>query len=237
MSARVFDPTCKIGVLVAALALSGCVGTGPQAGSGTGGFAFSRAAPQKLAVAGGTVTIAGPQGFCIDGRASRDGADGAFVLMASCAAITRNRKAPVPPEEALLTASVSPQPGPGGSAKDRALVLKRYFASDEGRAALARDGRPGSIAIDEMRDRDGLFLIHARDRSAGLASGLRDDFWRAIFEVNGRIVTASVVGMEAQPFSTSTGLNILRDFAARIRTESARLPAAMVTKAPQIPEK
>ncbi|TCP40610.1 hypothetical protein [Rhodovulum marinum] len=219
-----------------ALALSGCVAAGPEATTGLGGLLQSRAAPQKVTVAGDTVAIAGPRGFCIDGTATRDGVEGAFVLMASCAAISGRRNAPVPATDALLTASVAANPGPGGTPEDRALVLARFFASDEGRAALARDGRAASVEVVEMFDRDGLFVLRARDRSAGLGAGLRNDYWRAIFDVNGRIVTASVVGFDDRPISDKAGLAVLRDFAARIRAESAALtPDAGTPEAPAMP--
>ncbi|MGC9418127.1 MAG: hypothetical protein ACP5EN_04060 [Rhodovulum sp.] len=216
-----------------ALALAGCVGGGPQATAGLGGLLQSRAAPQKVTVADDTVAIAGPRGFCIDRTATRDGGQGAFVLMASCAAISGRRNAPVPATDALLTASVAANPGPGGTPEDRALVLARFFGTEEGRAALARDGRASSVEVVEMFDRDGLFVLRARDRSAGLGAGLRDDYWRAIFDVNGRIVTASVVGFDDRPISDKAGLAVLRDFAARIRTESAGLaPGAAAPDAP-----
>ncbi|TCO73517.1 hypothetical protein [Rhodovulum euryhalinum] len=226
MSTWISDPLPRgrsIAAGLVALALAGCVGGGPGATAGLGGFAASRAAPQKVTLSDGVVAIAGPRGFCIDGTATRDGENGAFVLMASCAAITGRRTAPTPATDALLTASVAANPGPGGSPEDRALVLARYFSSDEGRAALARDGRAASVTVDQMFDRDGLFFLRARDRSAGLKAGLRDDHWRAIFEVNGRIVTASVVGFETTPISDEAALAVLREFADRIRTASARL--------------
>jgi hypothetical protein len=201
---------------LAALSLAGCAdGTGP------GGLVVGRAAPQSMRVAQESVAILGPSGFCIDRAASHDGDEGAFVLLASCAAISGAGAAPASPM--LLTASVAPQPGPGGRPEDRAAVLARFFASDEGRAALARDGIAGNVVIDRMFEHDGLFLIHARDRSGGLGPGLRNEYWRAIFDVNGRMVTASAVALDRLPVADETSLAMLRQFADRIRDESARL--------------
>ncbi|SIO51791.1 hypothetical protein SAMN05444722_2981 [Rhodovulum sp. ES.010] len=234
MTTWISDP--RSGALIAlaglaALALAGCAG-GPDATAGFGGLSFSRAAPQAVTVAGDTVTIAGPAGFCVENNATRDGDDGAFVLMASCAAVTGRENAPTPASDALLTASVAANAGPGGRPEDRAIVLERFFASEAGRAALARDGRAASVEVDEMLDRDGLFVLRARDDSAGLFPGLRNDYWRAIFDVNGRIVTASVVGFKARPISDRAGLAVLSDFADRIRTESAALARAPGAAAP-----
>lgn len=194
---------------------------------------MSRAAPQKVSVAGNTVVISGPYGFCVDDRAMRDSEDGAFVLMASCATITGGQDAPTPTAHVLLTASVAANPGPGGSAEDRALVLAQYFSSEEGRAALARDGRAENVEIHQMFDRDDLFVLHASDRSAGLGAGLRNDYWRAIFDVNGRIVTASVVDFADAPVDDEMRLALLRDFAARIRSESRGHAAVPEAVAPQ----
>jgi len=207
---------------VASLSLSGCLSTGPEASADLGGQIFSRAAPQKVSVVDNTVVIAGPQGFCVDGRATRDGDDSAFVLMASCAAITGRADMPHPRAPALLTASVASRPSPGGRPEDRAERLARFFSSPEGRAALARDGRSQSVTIDHMFDRDALFFLHIRDKSPATGPGLKEDYWRATFEVNGRLVSASVMTFAETPIATEEQLTILRDFAAHIRAESAR---------------
>ncbi|MEX5730089.1 hypothetical protein Ga0609869_003442 [Rhodovulum iodosum] len=208
----------RAAVPFAALALlAGCMETG--AGAGTGGFAFSRAAPQRIAVSDATVVVVGPPGYCIDRRASSDRAEGAFVLLANCAALGGGTGA-VPPVPAILTATVAKEAAPARPAA-RAALLRRYFASEAGRAALARDGRAASVTILETRNGDGLFLLHARDTSAGRDAGLRDDYWRAIFEVNGRVVTASVLPFEARPISDATALALLQGLAGRTRAASA----------------
>ncbi|TCP60716.1 hypothetical protein EV663_10875 [Rhodovulum bhavnagarense] len=204
------------------MALSGCMADAPQVGRGG---AFGPKAPPRVIVADDSVVIAAPYGFCVDRSTLREGRDGAFVLLASCAALTRVSDAPSPSPDALLTASVAANPGPGGRDEDRALVLARYFDTDAGRAALARDGRADSVSIEAMFDRDGLFFLHAADRSAGLGAGLRPDYWRAIFDVNGRIVTATVTPFADRPVTPAAAQALLRDFAGRIRRETARLPA------------
>ncbi|HDR27975.1 hypothetical protein [Rhodovulum sp.] len=193
---------------LAALALAGCL-------DGAG-----RAAPQAVAVAGGSVAIAGPSGYCVDTAATHDGEQGAFVLLGGCAALSGAPDAPSPVRNALLTASVAANPGPGGRPDDRAVMLSRFFEAEEGRAALARDGNAASVTVMQTFERDGVFVLRARDRSAGLAPGLRDEYWRAIFEVNGRIVTASVIGFADAPLDEEAALALLLEFAARIRAAS-----------------
>jgi hypothetical protein len=195
-------------------------------GAQTGAFTYPYNAPQRLSVAGGAVVVAGPEGYCVDRPASRNAEAGAFVLVASCAALSRKSNAPRPRVPALLTASVTGAPPAGADLARQVARMKAFFASAEGRAALARDGRAESIEIIQMFARDGAFLIHARDASAGAAPALGPEYWRAIFEVNGRMVTASVAAFADRPISDDAGQATLTLFVARIRAESAAAAAA-----------
>ncbi|MCE8419526.1 hypothetical protein LZ190_12495 [Rhodovulum sulfidophilum] len=192
------------------LALPGCVTEG-------GGV-------HRTIVADGRVAIVAPYGFCVDESASRDDGDGAFVLLASCAALARGAEAAVPAEDAILTVSVAPSPGPGGSPEDRALVLQRYFSSELGRAALARSGDPADVEVLETDTRGALFLVHSVDRGPGLAKGLRPDTWRAVFEANGRIVTAAATGFVSRPIGDQAARALLQDLAGRSRAATESLP-------------
>ncbi len=203
-------------------------------GAGPGGFSYPHNAPQRLSVAGGTVVVAGPEGYCIDRPASRDSDATAFVLLAGCAAVTRKPYAPRPRVPALLTASVTGDVPAGRGLAGQAARMKGFFASAEGRAALARDGRAESVEIIEMFARDGAFFIHARDSSAGTGPGLGPEYWRAIFEVNGRMVTASVAAFANRPISDDAGQATLGLFVARIRAESAAALAAASAAAPPV---
>ncbi|RAP40787.1 hypothetical protein BYZ73_13540 [Rhodovulum viride] len=200
------------------LALGGCV----PGGDGV----------QRVTVAGDRVAVVAPYGFCVDEGASQDGEDGAFVLLASCAALVRAPGAPVPAEDAILTVSVAASPGPGGSPEDRALVLRRYFQSDLGRAALARSGEPDDVEVLDTETEEGLFLVKSIDRGPGLAEGLRPDAWRAIFEANGRIVTAAATGFVAHPLSDPAARSLLRDLARRSLAATEALPDPASTASP-----
>lgn len=217
-----FTWTSKAGLaLAAALTLAGC-DAAPMVGAGAGGFAFTRAAPEKIAVANDSVIVAGPEGYCIDNRATRDQAAGAFVLLASCAAITRRGTAPHPVFPALLTVSITPDAAGAVPVAKQAPRLKRFFSSAEGRAALSRDGQASSIDVVETFTRDGAFIIHARDHGNDGTPGLSEDHWRAIFNVNGQIVSASVMALEDHPITDDAGMATLWDLATRISRESIR---------------
>ena len=201
--------------------LAGCMqGAGPRA------FTYPRNAPEKLSVAGGSVVVAGPKGYCVDRPAARDAEVASFVLLAGCAALTRNPNAPRPRVPALLTASVTGNVPAGAGLTAQAARMKRFFASTDGRAALARDGRAESVEIIQMFTRDGAFLLHVRDRSAEGDSTLGPEYWRAIFEVSGRMVTASVAAFANRPMSDDAGQATLSLFVARIRAESTAAAAA-----------
>ncbi len=191
--------------------------------------------PQTQTVAGGAVVVAGPRGYCIDRAGSRAAADSSFVLLGSCAAISGDASAPRPLFPAVLTVTVAPKPPGTGAIADQAGILERYFAAPEGRAAMARDGDPESVEIVETMTRDGLFIVHARDRLAETDDALTPDRWRAIFDLNGQIVNASVTGMDIRPITRDVGLALVSRFAARIREET-RAAAAEKQAAPPLPD-
>ncbi|MBS9715389.1 hypothetical protein ACFFUT_14040 [Pseudohalocynthiibacter aestuariivivens] len=197
--------TCAVAGVAALLALAGCIDGG--------GFGY---APSQMIVSQNSVVISGPPGFCIDRPASRDNADGAFVLMGSCAAIARSSKQPTPDVAAVLMASVS-TPVAGKPVSESLDTLERFFTSEEGRAALSQTGHSDSVEVLDTLQRDKVFYIHARDASEGLASEVRDEYWRAFFDVKGRLVTASVFGTDERPFSSDAGRATLTEFVQQIR--------------------
>jgi len=200
---------CKAILAGAILALAGCAD----------GIDVGRAAPQSVVVASDSVVIAGPPGFCVDRGASRIDGDQAFVLLGSCAAISRNPGQPSPGVPGLLTVTVSE--GRTGEAVAGAVLaeMAAFIETPEGRAALSRSGRAETVDILETKVRGDVLYIHARDRSAGQI-GVAPDYWRALFGLKNRLLTVSVVGFEDAPISDDTGLSVLDAFAARIRAEN-----------------
>ncbi len=179
-----------------------------------------RAAPQKLAVPAAQIMVAGPPGFCIDERASRiSGAGGAFVLLGSCASIAGNARAPQPETPGLLTVTVA-----DGTTGDAVIArtlddLAAFFRTPDGRATLSRTGDPTSIEVLDVRLAQDTLYLRARD--AATEKGMSDDYWRALFGVNDRLLTVSVAGFETRPMSPEAGRAMAEDLATRIRAESA----------------
>ena len=165
------------------------------------------------------IIIAGPQGYCIDQPAARDGAAGAFVLLGSCAAIAGTAAAGEPMAPAVLTASVSPagaQP-----VEPQMAALNAFFRSPAGRGALSRSGRAASVAVTRAWGSDGVFYIAAQDRSPSGVQKLQGELWRAVFDVKGHIVTLNVTGVQARPLSAAAGKATLEAFVRQVRRENA----------------
>lgn len=156
--------------LVLALAVAACV-PGEVAG---------RAPSPRAAVLGGALVAAVPQGYCFDPSASHAGsAEGGAVMVAGrCSAATA--QAP-----AVISISFG---GPGSSEvlKSGGRALSDWFTSRAGRAALARDGRAGSVRVQQTLVADGAFLLLVADRQAGT-------YWRAVLGLSGHLVTVSVL--------------------------------------------
>lgn len=196
--------------LAALLALAGCAG---------GGFAPLRQPPTEVAVAGRAVVIGGPQGYCVDRAGSRLGGASPFVLLGSCASIAEDWRAGAPPQQAVLTAAVSP-PGDGEGFAETLPQLEAFLTSPVGRAALARDGMPDSVTVLSSQQVDGALLIHLRDTSENVVPNVSDTYWRGLFEVNGHLVTVSVMSFVDQPLGIDAGTATLTGLIDRIRQES-----------------
>jgi len=218
------------------VALSACE-SGVLGGDGLG-ISLSRYAPERVRVSGNDVVIAGPQGFCIDPTETKDDAKSSFVLLGSCAAISKSRFKPRPKVPAILMATVSTKNDSAPIAASM-KALAGFFKSEAGRVALSRDGKAGTVEVIDTLGKGGVFYIHARDSSTGTLAGAGDEYWRALFDVKGRIVSASVVGLEERPISTRAGFSTLNAFVSRIVNENP--PATQQIEgnkpAPSIPKR
>lgn len=200
--------------LVPALLLAGCLGAGTGVTRGT-----------TLTVADRPVVIAGPPGFCVDPRATRATGGNAFVLLGNCAAITGSAHARQPDLQALLTATIAESDRPDTIAASGA-ELSDFFRSRAGRRALSRSGRAETVRVLETFQQGGAFFVHATDSSNALAPGMADDYWRVYFDLDGRIISASVLGFAANPLPRGASLSALRDFERNLRRQNPAVQAA-----------
>ncbi len=194
-------PTFKAALApLACLVLAACAG----------GLGQSRNAPSQIELPDGTI-VAGANGWCIDEATSRARGGTNVVVLGSCAAIAGEAAAPRPSVPGVVTVSVEAEPGnmPDGE------TLQKFFVSENGRAALARDGKPESVAILETRLEDDLLYLHAADASA--APGASNEIWRALFGLSGRFIVVSFYSRAEDAIEAEDGLNMLAAQVARLR--------------------
>lgn len=202
------------GAVVAAalpvLALTGCL----PAGDVSGRSAYRHDPVRALRVAQNDVVVAGPAGFCIDTKASRERAVGSFVILGSCAAMGGGA-ASGPEKPAVLTALISTE-GDLPQAPT-ASQLERFFRSEAGRAALAHDGQADKVTLLQINQKGDVLILKVRDRSATRPEDLKDVSWRAVFSMKDRLVALSVHSHDALPMSDAEMRRTLDRFLAAMR--------------------
>lgn len=186
-------PTFKAWAIACLFALTGC----------SEGFDNpTRAAPSRIELPDGMI-VAGANGWCIDPTVSRTKGDTAVIVLGSCAAIGQDALAPRPDVPGVVTVSVEQ----GSATAPSPAELEDFFVSDQGRAALARDGQPESIDILQSRTSEDRFVIQTEDSSA--LPGASPLTWRALFGLGGRFVSVSLYGAQDQPIEPEDGLATL----------------------------
>lgn len=216
--------------LPALLVLAGCVG---RIGLGGGDDA-----PREIQVTSDAITITGPPGYCVDPTATRNSGDTGFAVLGNCAAILGSARARQPDVPAVLTAAVS-APSSGTSLTANLDALDAFFRSQDGRALLSRSGDADSVQILNTRTQSGMFLLHARDTSAGDMGGVAADYWRAYMDIGPRLATLSVLALADAEISNDQALATLTRFATAIQSanpdaNAADLPQG-VNEAPATP--
>ncbi len=173
----------RLAALLAALALAGC----DVAGTGR---------IRSIAILDGAVTAAAPAGYCISPGAGVRGADSAVILMGRCSSSATSTATP-----AVLTLSVGPA-GSAGVMADGGASLADFFATDEGRAALSREGKAEDVRVLSAVGEEDAFVMHVADSAVG-------EYWRAIRGLRGRLATVSVSGAEGAPLTSGQGKALL----------------------------
>ena len=167
-------------------------------------------APRSVDVADGAVTVTGPRGYCIDTETQSDDASGAVVLLGSCAALQESADAPRPDRDAVLSATVAASPGasPLGAMDD----LTEFFRGEVGRAMLSRSGEAETVEVLDASSREGVLFLHLRDTSAFEGPRVAPQYWRALTELRGHLVTLSVLSPADGTLSPQGGLSTLEAF-------------------------
>ncbi len=209
----------KIALALAGLTLAGC-----SALSGLGFGDKREPAPASVQVLGQGFTVTGPQGFCVDESATRDTAEGAFVMLASCAALSGNVWDPRPHRPAILTASILPASAPLGEAElDR---MTAFFSTEQGQTALVRPGGAGPVTVLDLGREPGLLLVQAQEQTP--PAEMAPDYWRGVFAQGNYLVTVTASGFRPSALSAQDGQALLQSFLTSLRAanggdETARM--------------
>lgn len=194
------------------LALSGCLGDleMPRLSLGPGSEA-----PRDIAVARGALTIGGPRGYCIDRQASRLGTETEFVVLGPCDAIDRSGAADGPLRRAILTATVLPLPD--GTDPPSAGVMEDWFRTESGRGILARSGNAQDVTVLRSHVSGDTLLMNLRDAGAYEGPPVAADYWRAVFSLNGQMITLAVLTPADLDLASASARVILEQFVDRVR--------------------
>ncbi|MEO6301498.1 MAG: cation transport ATPase, partial [Paracoccaceae bacterium] len=159
-------------------------------------------------VLNGTFHVAAPSGYCVDTKASQGRADTAVVLIGRCTAGGQVAAA-------LVSVTIG-KSASGGAILAGPAVLAQFFASPDGRRALARDGKADHVQVvaTAAAAAEGTLYLHLNDLIAG-------EYWRAITTVSGRLVTVSASGAQGAPLTPDQGRSLVT---ATVRAVQASNP-------------
>lgn len=171
----------------------------------------------QMPVAGGAVTVAAPEGYCIDPKGTREQPMGTFVLLGNCSLMFLDLSGPAVPVvlTALISDPLQTQSPPTPTA------LAKYFKSTSGRASLARDRDPTSVQVLQSETRDGVLYMRFRDSSPERDAALTSESWRAMMPMGNRLTVLTAQGLSTRTVSSDTTLTTLRNFVAAVKAANA----------------
>jgi len=159
---------------------------------------------RTLSLLQGDVRVRGPEGYCIDQSASR--ARSGFAVLAGCALLSEDA-AIMPNLDGLITVQFGDPDTASVSGNEEAFSA--FLRSDAGRGLLAMDGTAQSITDAQiLTDREGI-LVRFQDASGPAFAGTTAEQWRGFLDVNGRLVTISVLSFQRNQLSRSEGERLL----------------------------
>ncbi len=175
----------------------------------------------RVVNAGGVdITVAGPQGFCIDERLVDEARVGAFVFLSDCA--TNPGTGPSiarVPISAVLTASISNKGLPGAQDNLPAALaqLQSFLETPFGQLTLSKSRNPETLNVLEITRTDTAVYAFIQDNTPTTRTGESPRFWRAFTEVNGRLAVLSATGYNAADEEQARIKSILEAFVAAMQ--------------------
>lgn len=173
---------------------------------------------RTMALLDGTVSVRGPEGFCVDQQASRPVTG--FAALAGCAVISD--AVMMPALEGLITVQFG---APGSATVSGAEAeLAGLLRSAQGAALLSSTGDSGTIHIARVDRADGVVVVRFSDAAPAPTPGLEPLEWRAFLDVRGRLTTISLRGFDRAPIPADQGLRLLSQAIGALRAANAPVP-------------
>lgn len=156
-----------------------------------------------LALYGGDVIAAVPDGYCIETKASRPASG--FAAMVACQTIAGEAGRPA------LNGFVSTQVGPSGSALVNAAkpAFAAFLSTTAGEAILSTAGDAGTVTVVAVDQTDTGVVARFTDTAPARVPGLQQTEWRSFVDMKGRLVTIAVRGLAGDPLTADQGRTLL----------------------------
>ena len=176
----------------------------------------------RVVKAGGVdITVAGPQGFCIDERLVDEARVGAFIFLSDCAANPGEGPSIARvPISAVLTASISNMglPGADDNMGTALAQLQSFLETPFGQLTLSKSRNPETLNVLSITRTDTAVYAFIQDGTPTTHTGESPRFWRAFTEVNGRLAALSATGYNAADLEQERIKAILEAFVAAMHT-------------------
>lgn len=163
--------------------------------------------PGAVGVLGGAVTVAAPEGWCIDQTAMRESADQVFVLFRRC----RTSAA----AGSVLSVTVTNLRIPEGDRAAQLAGLAGFLDTEVGRGQLSRRGWAADVAILSIAARDGALWMQLSD--AGNPAAFDPVYHRVVMPLAGRLVTLAALAPRGAPADPAAAEAELAELAAVLR--------------------
>jgi hypothetical protein len=161
-----------------------------------------------LALYGGDVIAAVPEGYCIETKASKPRSG--FAVMVACEVISGGSDRP------RLNGFAVVQVGAAGSAAVAADIdgFQDFLTTTAGENLLSVNGNASTVTVGAFKQTSGAVTVRFSDQAAPPVAGLQATEWRAFVDINGRLTTIAVRGLAEEPLSEYSGQTLLESVLA-----------------------
>ncbi len=155
-------------------------------------------------LAGNAITVAGPEGYCIDPTTMRSSQDSGFAALASCHIMSGGKKGPIV-EPGLMTVTVSPATGPAPSPAELAEAL--------------------GTTLLQHRELSALALGQMASEGETAFSGSDPKHWRGAFVLGPYLIGVTLYAPKNSPLLGAQGAAFVNTVSSTIRAK-AKLDAS-----------